>query len=105
MKPVKFLGTSREDLLTFPQVVRSQVGQALYLVQEGGEPDDFKPMTTVGSSAYEIRVRDQDGAFRVIYVAKFKSAIYVLHAFQKQTQQTAQSDLALATNRYRSIEE
>jgi phage-related protein len=105
MKPVKFLGTSREDLLTFPQGVRSQVGQALYLVQEGGEPDDFKPMTTVGSGAYEIRVRDQDGAFRIIYVAKFKSAIYVLHAFQKKTQQTAQSDLALATNRYRSIEE
>jgi phage-related protein len=51
MKPVKFLGTSRDDLLSFPQNVRSQVGQALYLVQEGGEPDDFKPMTIVGAGA------------------------------------------------------
>lgn len=85
--------------------MRSQVGQALYLVQEGGEPHDFKPMTAVGFGAYEIRVRDQDGAFRILYVAKFKAAVYVLHAFQKKTQQTAQSDLALAARRYRSIEE
>ncbi len=105
MKPVQFLGTSREDLLSFPQRVRSQVGQALYLVQEGGEPDDFKPMTTVGAGAYEIRIRDQDGAFRVMFVAKFKAAIYVLHAFQKKTQQTAQSDLNIAMRRYREIEE
>jgi phage-related protein len=105
MKPVKFLGTSRADLLSFPQGVRSQVGQALYLVQEGGEPEDFKPMTTVGAGVYEIRVRDQEGVFRVIYVAKFKEAVYVLHAFQKKTQQTALSDLALAGKRYRSIEE
>ena len=105
MKAVKFLATSREDLLTFPQRVRSAVGQALYLVQEGGDPEDFKPMPAVGAGAYEIRVRDQDGAFRVIYVAKFKAAIYVLHAFQKKTQQTAQSDLTLAAKRYRSIEE
>jgi len=100
VKPVKFLGSSREDLLTFPKGVRSQVGQALYLVQEGGEPQNFKPMATVGSGVYEIRVRDQDGAFRILYVAKFKAAVYVLHAFQKKTQQTAQSDLALAAQRY-----
>ena len=105
MKPVKFLATSRHDLLAFPQRVRAAVGQALYLVQEGGQPEDFKPMAVVGAGAYEIRVRDQDGAFRVIYVAKFKAAIYVLHAFQKKTQQTAQSDLTLAAKRYRSIEE
>ncbi len=105
MKPVKFLATSRADLLTFPQRVRSEFGQALYLVQEGGESEDFKPMPIVGSGAFELRVRDQDGAYRVIYVAKFKTAIYVLHAFQKKTQQTAPSDLALASKRYRSIEE
>ena len=105
MKPVKYLATSREELLAFPQTMRSEVGQALYLLQEGGEPEDFKPMTTVGAGAYELRVRDRNGAYRVIYVAKFKSAIYVLHAFQKKTQQTAQSDLALAGKRYRSIEE
>jgi len=72
------------DLLTLPNNTRSQVGQALYLVQEGYAPQDFKPLTAVGSGAYEIRVRDHSGAFRVIYVAKFKAAVYVLHAFQKK---------------------
>jgi len=93
------------DLLTFPSNTRSQVGQALHLVQEGGAPQDFKPLTAVRSGAYEIRVRDQSGAFRIIYVAKFKAAVSVLHAFQKKTQQTAQLDPALAAQRYRSIEE
>lgn len=61
-------------------------------------------MPIVGAGAFEIRVRDRDGIYRVIYVAKYKAAVYVLHAFQKKTQQTAQSDLILAAKRYRSIE-
>ena len=60
-----------------------------------------KPMSVVGPGACEIRVRDAGGAFRVIYVAKFADAVYVLHAFQKKTQQTAQVDLSLAKQRYR----
>ena len=93
------------DLLTLPSNTRFQVGQALYLVQEGYAPQDFKPLTAVRSGTYELRVRDQSGVFRVIYVAKFKAAVYVLHAFQKKPQQTAQLDFALAAQRYRSIEE
>jgi len=72
-------------------------------VQFGGEPRDFKPMSSVGAGAYEIRVRDASGAYRTIYVAKFEAAVYVLHAFQKQTQQTAQADIELAKVRYRMI--
>jgi phage-related protein len=60
-------------------------------------------MPTVGSGAYEIRVRDSSGAFRTIYVAKFEAAVYVLHAFQKKTQQTAKSDIELAKVRYKMI--
>jgi len=58
-------------------------------VQFGGEPTNFKPMPTVGAGAYEIRVRDGSGAYRAIYVAKFEAAVYVLHAFQKKSRQTA----------------
>lgn len=72
-------------------------------VQFGGEPSDFKPLPSVGSGAYEIRVRDAAGAFRVIYVAKFVDAIYVLHAFQKKTQKTSKGDLELAGERYKLI--
>ncbi len=72
-------------------------------IQFGGEPTDFKPMAMVGAGASEIRARDASGASRVIYVAKFEAAIYVLHAFQKKTQKTAKSDIDLARVRYKMI--
>jgi phage-related protein len=70
-----------------PDSVRHEIGLELMRVQFGGEPKSFKPMPTVGAGAYEIRVRDESGAYRVIYVAKFETAVYVLHAFQKKSQQ------------------
>jgi phage-related protein len=69
----------------------------------GGEPDDWKPMNTVGRGVREIRIRDPTGAFRVLYVAKFDDAVYVLHCFQKKTQKTSKADLNLATQRYRDL--
>jgi len=65
-------------------------------------PKDFKPMPVIGKGVYEIRV-SLHGAWRLIYVAKFADAIYVLHAFQKKTQQTAKADVELAKRRYRTI--
>jgi phage-related protein len=86
-----------------PDSVRHDIGLELMRVQFGGEPKSFKPMPTVGAGAYEIRVRDESGAYRVIYVAKFETAVYVLHAFQKKSQQTAKMDIELAKARYKSI--
>jgi len=60
-------------------------------------------MPTVGSGVREIRIRDDAGAFRVLYVAKFEDAVYALHCFQKKTQQTSQADIALASKRYREL--
>ena len=71
------------------------------MVQVGREPADFKPLPTVGSGAYEIRIRGAAGAFRVVYVAKFEEAVYVLHAFQKKTRKTSQADIKLAAERYK----
>ena len=77
----------------------------MFMVQVGWEPADFKPIPSVGPGAYEIRVRDEAGAFRVIYVAKFARAVYVLHAFQKKTRKTSRADVALAATRYKMIGE
>ncbi|RMX00428.1 type II toxin-antitoxin system RelE/ParE family toxin [Allofranklinella schreckenbergeri] len=103
MKPLVFLGSSQKDLREMPAAVRAALGLELMNVQLGGDPGDFKPMPAVGAGAYEIRYRDATGAFRVIYVAKFADAVYVLHAFQKKTQKTAQYDLDLAAKRYKMI--
>jgi phage-related protein len=103
MKPLEFLGSSRDDLCAMPDGVRHSIGLELMRVQYGAEPTSFKPMPAVGTGAYEIRVRDQSGAYRAIYVAKFAAAVYVLHAFHKKTQQTAKLDIELAKARYRLI--
>jgi phage-related protein len=60
-------------------------------------------MSTVGSGVREIRIRDEAGAFRVIYVATFAEAVYVLHCFQKKTQQTRKQDIELAQRRYKEL--
>ncbi len=60
-------------------------------------------MNTIGQGVREIRIRDADGAFRVVYVAKFAEAIYILHCFQKKTQTTSRTDLDLAAKRYRDL--
>ena len=75
------------------------------MVQVGREPADFKPIPSVGPGAYEIRIREEAGAFRVIYVAKVEHAVYVLHAFQKKTRKTPQADIELAAGRYNMIGE
>lgn len=103
MKALCFVGTARKDLADFPESARRRAGHELFMVQTGREPADFKPLRTVGPGACEIRVRGESGAFRVIYVARFEHAVYVLHAFQKKTQETAKADIDLAAQRYKLI--
>ena len=100
MKSVHFVGTSREDLRQFPDSAQETAGFQLFKVQQGKEPDDWEPMPTVGPGVQEIRVRDERGAFRVFYVAKFEEAVYILHVFQKRSQKTAHADLDLGKSRY-----
>ena len=103
MKKLSFLGSSLEDLREFPKLVKSEAGYQLEKVQSGFEPDDFKPMPTVGKGVWEIRIKDEAGQFRVIYIAKLKEAVYVLHCFQKKTQKTSQKDLELSNKRLREL--
>lgn len=103
MKPLRFVGSSKDDLSRFPVKAKTRAGFELFMLQAGREPSDWKPVSSVGPGAAEIRVRDEAGAFRVIYVARFAEAIYVLHAFQKKTQKTARSDLDLAAHRYSQV--
>ena len=102
-KPVEFRGSSLDDLRAFPVTARREAGYQLDQVQQGHEPDDWKPMPGIGSGVQEIRIRDAAGAFRVIYVAKFADAVYVLHCFKKKTLKTSKTDVDLAEKRYRDL--
>jgi len=102
-KELRFYATTLDDLRSFPPLLRRAAGHQLDRVQQGLMPADFRPMPGVGPGVYEIRLRDVSGAFRVLYVAKYVEAVYVLHCFQKKTQKTSPTDMELAIKRYHEI--
>ncbi len=102
-KQILWVGSSYDDLLGFPDDARRQAGFQLGKVQAGVEPDDWKPFNDVGAGTREIRIKENDGAFRIMYVTKFEEAVYVLHCFQKKTQATSRRDKDIAKTRYCAV--
>ena len=102
-KEIRWVGSAYDDLLAFPQEPRREAGFQLGKVQAGLEPTDWKPFDDVGAGTKEIRIKDASGAYRVMYVAKFEEAIYVLHCFQKKTRTTSKQDKAITEARYRAV--
>jgi phage-related protein len=102
-KEIRWVGTSYNDLLAFPDEPRRYAGFQLGKVQSGLDPDDWKPFDDVGTGTREIRIKDASGIYRVMYVAKFAEAVYVLHCFQKKTQATSKQDKSIAEARYRAV--
>jgi phage-related protein len=101
-KPLIWLGSSRRDLRAFPALARRLAGFQLRRVQQGLDPDDWKPMQTVGPGVREIRIAIA-GAHRVFYVTTRAEAIYVLHAFEKKTQKTSAHDLRIGRDRFHAV--
>lgn len=103
MRPLRFLGDSLKCLRDFPEDARHDVGYQLEKVQRGQQPNDFKPMAAIGRGVEEIRIVEDSGAYRVIYVARCSDAVYVLHAFQKKTQATSKRDIDTAKRRFAQL--
>lgn len=103
MKAITFLDNSLESLREFPEEARQAAGYQLDRVQRGGQPSDFKPMPSVGKGVEELRVWDDSGTYRVIYLARLPEAVYVLHAFQKKTRATSKQDIEVAKGRYAGL--
>lgn len=101
-KPLIWLGSSHEDLRAFPPDARRVAGFQLRRVQQGLEPNDWKPINTVGAGVQEIRIHTRL-EHRVFYVAKLTDAVYVLHAFEKRSRKTPMRDTALARDRFRAL--
>ena len=104
-KEIRWIGSSYDDLLAFPREARRTAGFQLGRVQAGLDPEDWKPFDDVGAGTKEIRIRDTGGIYRVMYVAKFEEAVYVLHCFQKKTRRTRKQDIVIAAARYRAVTE
>ena len=99
LKGVEWVKGSRKAIEDFSEEARHIAGNQLWLIQLGREPDDWKPMKDIGVGAFEIRIH-KPHEHRVIYVAKFPEAVYVLHCFEKKTQKTSQKDLNIARAAY-----
>ena len=95
MKEIEFIGRSLEVIRDFSVDAKREAGYQLDRVQRGLDPTDWKPMTTIGQGVREIRIK-VDGQWRIVYIAKFEDAVYVLHAFRKKTQKTTKSDIDAA---------
>jgi phage-related protein len=104
LKPITFLGDSLERIKAFTAGARRAACFQLDKIQRGLVADDFKPFPRVGKGVEELRVKEASGAYRIVYLARMKDAVYVLHAFRKKSRQTAKSDIELAQARLREIE-
>ena len=99
-KPIEFRGSALNDLRAFPISARREAGFQLDQVQYGSDPHHWKPISRIGQGVREIRIRDESGAFRILYITKFSDIVYVLHCFQKKTPKISKVDIDLAEKRY-----
>lgn len=109
LKPVEWIGSSRDDLREFPEEVQQVVGFALYRAQQGKKHPDAKPFKGFkGAGVLEI-VENFDGdTYRSVYTVKFEGIVYVLHAFQKKSKQgiaTPKQDIELIETRLKRAKE
>ena len=102
IKPLIFVGTTRNDIREFGKKASVAIGTELLAVQLGSEPTDWKPISTIGAGVKEIRTHDGK-EYRTIYVAKFSEAIYVLHSFVKKSRATPKKDIQIAKERFNYI--
>jgi phage-related protein len=102
-KSLEFRGRSQAELLGFTKAAMAVAGYELDKVQNGEDPSDWKPIKQVGPGTREVRVKIEDGIFRVFYVATLETKVYVLLAFQKKTQKTPKSIIDTARQRYKDL--
>lgn len=109
LKPVVWVGSSREDLRAFPEPVQDHMGYALYVAQRGGKHRDAKTLSGFGGAGVVEVVKDFRGdTFRAVYTVRHAGAVYVLHAFQKKSKagrETPRRDIELVKQRLREAEQ
>lgn len=108
VKPVEWVGSSKEDLKEFPDPVKDRVGFALYQAQLGLRHRDAKPLRGLGSSVLEVVSRYDGDTYRAVYTVRFKLAVYVLHAFQKKSKRGAETpkpEIDLVKRRLKAAEQ
>lgn len=102
-KPIVFCGATLKTIRELPRAVQDDLGHRVDLVQQGFTPQGCTPVKRVGPGTMELRIWNDDGTYRVLYVAKFEEAVYILHTFKKTTEKISQVDIDIAKENYKEI--
>jgi phage-related protein len=109
MKELDWIGSSKRDLLEFPEIIKKEMGHALYVAQAGGKHKNAKPLKGFGGAkVLEVVLDDGNGTYRTMYTIQFEEIVYVLHAFQKKSKtgiKTPKQDIDLVEKRLKWAQE
>jgi phage-related protein len=100
---VAWEGDSLDVVKAFPPAVRQEIGLDIRRLQQGTMPHDSRPMKSIGKGVFELRQRDNNGWYRLIYLAHVGDTLYMLHAFTKKSAKTSRNDLAIASSRLKDV--
>ena len=98
-----WVGDCLEVLRTFPKDIQQNFGGEIRRLQDGVQPMDSRPMKSIGHGVFELRQRDTNGWYRVIYLSKVGNTLHMLHSFVKKSAKTSRKDLSIATNRLKAV--
>ena len=96
-------GDSLQVIRRFPNPVRQDLGAELRRLQEGDRPLNSRPMPSIGARVFELKEQDERTWYRVIYLAKIRNRIHVLHCFEKKSAKTGKVDLTVAKARLKRV--
>jgi phage-related protein len=96
-------GDSKDAISSFPDEVRQNLGFQLRLLQQGEQPTDYRPMSSIGQGVFELRDQDMRSWYRVIYLARIRDVVHVLHCFEKKSRETPQKEIKIARQRLKLV--
>jgi phage-related protein len=100
---VAWEGDSLEVVKAFPPAVRQEISFDIRRLQQGAVPHDSRPMRSIGTGVFELRQRDANGWYRLIYLTRVGDTLHMLHAFTKKSAKTSRNDLAIASSRLKAV--
>jgi phage-related protein len=96
-------GDSKEVISSFPNAAKSNLGFDLRLLQQGQQPTDYRPMSSIGPGVFELRDQDERAWYRVIYLSRVRNVIHVLHCFEKRSRETPMKEINMARQRLKIV--
>ena len=101
---IHWVGDAKDVLSSFPQDIKGVFGYSLRRLQKGLLPDcDARRMESIGKGVWELKTADERTWYRVIYMTRIGDALYILHAFEKNSRKTDKRDLEIAKSRLKLV--